>query len=108
MFRDSTSLLFDSFFFASRCGISGDSRPAILGIVRDSRFCAAELLPLNPWRNYMNPPLSSDCPLSGEHPVTVGSEVLKQCCSACVSASHSVLCREKPFFFSMLASANVL
>ena len=33
---------------ASHCGISGDSRPAILGIVRfairDSRFCAAKLM----------------------------------------------------------------
>ena len=33
IFRDTVLLRFDS-FFDSRCGISGDSRPAILGIVR--------------------------------------------------------------------------
>ena len=31
---DSTLLRFDS-FFASRCGISGDLRPAIMGVVRN-------------------------------------------------------------------------
>ena len=38
-------LYFDStHFFASRCGISGDSRPAILGIVR---FAIRESGPLS-------------------------------------------------------------
>ena len=34
IFCDSTLLRFDSMIFASHCGNSGDSRPAILGIVR--------------------------------------------------------------------------
>ena len=44
IFRDSTLLRFDS-FFASLCGIPGDSRPAILGI---ARFAIRDSVPLSP------------------------------------------------------------
>ena len=43
IFCDSTLLLF-AFIFASRCGISGDSRPAILGLVR---FMIRDSMPLS-------------------------------------------------------------
>ena len=45
IFRDSTVLRFNSLFFASRRGISGDSRPAILGIVR---FATRDSVSLSP------------------------------------------------------------
>ena len=57
-------------FFASRCGISGHSRPAILGIVR---FAIRDSVPLSSgstptpwsgpfWDHGLNPPLSTENP----------------------------------------------
>ena len=55
-----------------------------------------------------DPPLSSNCPLSGERPVTVGSEVLMRCCYAChTDCSRSLsLWRENPFTRSFFWQAT--